>query len=798
MSMQKKRHEEAAALIIVVMTLVLMVTLAVGFMNIIGRQRGLSTGVALQTHADIALLQAQAHAIHTFVASLEETTNKSDQVVEYTNSLNAPWRRAFDAVIDTDGDFLTEHDRISVQPTSKTTLEPSTTLTSAHPMINTKIGLMDMIGQSAWERRHLRWHNMAYLSTDLSPVFIEPHLSEGQKVLLRKGSRYVVRYVVQALDANALLSINHNFPEILASGVSANPNGNTDDVVHYIRFQNYVRHFGRSIKSMAGGYRMNKTHKYDDKGLIQHRIQDRLDPNFTVFDPLDHESVAFNEVGESKFKSSGGYLGADLRLRLERGFRNDVLKYLPAEDTPRNKMNKLYMGPGHKGRIMTWLHMGELVAGTGRVPPIFTPFGDGVQDKDLRDPASNTPIGAVSSPWRVNLLSASNHVLRAMIGGLSSDIRPSTGKISNADLFGEQYPEPFPLAYDAGKHVPVFGEDRPYRGRTGEGRIIFPWTHHSKGMYNKYPANSYVMDIAIALAHAIMQARVAWVSEQSLSNKEFSDGNSHININTRSNDNEEMLNQVLLETYRILGEHKVYDGSTSLLSGDTVRVGSGSMYSTIVKDAALHPTDNTRSMEYVLNDWMISLFGKSNPSPGAYQVGADIVDDSIAFDFNSDGHVESTVTGWYDHEAQKRTWSWRWDGLGPYVNLKLENDYMKRPGWYRFVEGELTNGKLTPFRKVGNEWTPVPDIESFYTYNDIWLHPRGQYPIKPFTKTGRLFIGKSKMLYGFIRGEVYNLTEEKVAAASNRNFAYKLDPNNDGDYSDNVLLIQSEMKLINE
>ncbi len=485
-------------------------------------------------------------------------------------------------------------------------------------------------------------------------------------------------------------------------------------------------------------------------------------------------------------------------MRIERGFRNESLQFLPVEDVARNRENKLFLGTGHKGRSVTWHHMAAVLAGAGRVPPIFAPFADSMQDGDLIDPQSSATVGDVSTPWRVNMLSASNYVLRAMIAGLSSDIRMSTGKISNTELFGRNYPEPFPLEFDAGKYVPVFGFDHPYKGKSGDARVILPWSHHSKGMYDKLPADSYVMDIAIALVHSIMQARVAWVSEVNPVNSEFSNAQTRIDRLTRSNDNGEMLEQVLLEAYRILGEHNVYDGSGSLLSGDTVAVGSGSKYCPITPDAVLHPFDNRRAMEFTLNDWMISLFGKSNPRAGVYTIGDDVLNDDIAVDFNGDGHVESTVTGWYDHEAKKRTWSWRWDGLGPFVDLDPENDYMKRPAWYRFVENDLTNGKLTPYRNIGNEWVAVPDVETFYAYNDLWLHARESYPIKPFAKTGRLFIGKSKVLYGFIRGEVYNLIEEKVAASSNRNFAYRLDPNGDKDYSDNILLIQSEMKLINE
>ena len=204
-------------------------------------------------------------------------------------------------------------------------------------------------------------------------------------------------------------------------------------------------------------------------------------------------------------------------------------------------------------------------------------------------------------------------------------------------------------------------------------------------------------------------------------------------------------------------------------------------------EAQLPPSANTRAMEYVLNDVMISLFGKANPH---FDLDGDPLDENIAVDFNGDGYAESTVTGWYNAETDSRYWSWWWDGLGPYVQLSLQNEYMKQAGWYRF------DGNGNVLRKVGEQWQAIPDSTTFFAYNDIWLTGNNAYPIKPFAKTGRLFVGKSRMIYGFVRGEVYNILTKKTMAATDRNFSYHVDPNDDGDFSDSHLLIQTDATLV--
>jgi len=72
-----------------------------------------------------------------------------------------------------------------------------------------------------------------------------------------------------------------------------------------------------------------------------------------------------------------------------------------------------------------------------------------------------------------------------------------------------------------------------------------------------------------------------------------------------------------------------YDGTESLLALGVNYVGKGNAQS-FERRAQLRPGTNTRAMEYVLNDMMISLFGRANPY---YVEGTSALDD-IAIDFN--------------------------------------------------------------------------------------------------------------------------------------------------------------------
>lgn len=61
-----KHSSTASALIMVIVMISLMISVAIGFMSMVSRQRGSAINIAAQTKSDVALMQAQAHAIKTF------------------------------------------------------------------------------------------------------------------------------------------------------------------------------------------------------------------------------------------------------------------------------------------------------------------------------------------------------------------------------------------------------------------------------------------------------------------------------------------------------------------------------------------------------------------------------------------------------------------------------------------------------------------------------------------------------------------------------------------------------------
>ncbi len=863
-NLTNQRH--GSALIMVISLLVLLTTIAITFLELVGRQYNSTIGVAAQVKAEIAVQQAQAHLIRCFNDSAAKPTRKTDDdPLNYTSLANQQWRREFEPVTDPDGNPFTDTvdfpngdpmqgQALSV-PASSTGM-PSTTMVSSSPIVNSNTRLYDLIDAdmlgtvdmftllfghtkrfNGKNQYWSRWHNIEYLDAEFKTVEIDDSKTPVEKADIRRSSRYVLRYTAQALDLSGLHTINNNFPHELGTD-SINRGSASTDSAHYIRYQNYLKTYGRSIKSMraavSGGKQYRASHS---------------------FDPLDDESVATNvEVGgdglaKSAIKTGNQAMRDDWRLLVERAFRDGDLTW-----STRYGGNFAPLSPGLKGRVQTWSHL-RTVYKKGSIYAnnfFLTPWGLGMLDETLYDGAA-ADADPVSTPWKINLLSAPNTNLRAAVFGLHSHLKTITtwhnsnytmtkgnmesaanahkARIHPSDLFGRDYPEAFPLALDSGRNVPVSGiganASRPIGTETywyGNGQV----KRHSlnPNLYHKeFPTIgtrlSYVHDIMVALHSAIDDARVLWDEEKNLiTGDEENAGpwgawryrggknNSHIKPVSASTSEDEMMQMIIREVYRILGEGEisgsnpavsqgsysrdaVYDpNGRTLLAGGGTFVGRGSFGSgsgdwEIYSE--LEPGANTRAMEYVLNDFMISLFGKANPD---YVVGSKDYA-NIAVDFNGDGHAESTVSGWWDYNNNQRVWSWWWDGLGPYVRLASDGseDYMKKAGWYRF-EGGKVKRKLS-----GDRWEEITSTGNFFDWNNIWLTGNTTYPIKPFAKTGRFYIGKSTLMNGFIRGEVYDIMNKRPLAVADRYFVYRIDPNNDGDFSDNHVIIQTDDRI---
>ena len=873
------QNQQASALIMVVSLLVLMISVAITFLELVGRQNNSTIGVAAQVKSEIAVQQAQAHLIKCFTDTATRPTRHTDGTeVKYSSYSNQQWMREFGPVTDPDGNPFTDTVDFAdgsplqgkVLPVgTESTGRPSTTMVSNSPMVNTKVRLYELMDLSMLQfneqiRRmsttfgfpetldradtyyFSRWHNIEYLDADFKTITIDPSLSPADKADIRRTSRYVLRYTGQAIDLHGMHTINSNFPHELHGDDISRSAGSTD-TAHYLRYQNYLRCYGRSLKSQWGIVNRKGT---------QHRRSDS-------YDPLDRETVslslAYSNGGVLDMSETKEAMYQDARIRMERAFRDGDLHW-----SKRYGVGFAPLSPGHKGKVYTWSHLRSVHIGDSSglmwdtANYMFTPFGDGMLDADLSETVASA--SEVSTPWRINLLSAPKGTLRAMIYGLSSHLNFKSGNavagsldkearihaglwaghkihVRPTDLFGIGYPEPFPLSYDSGRNVPIIGDEEKLLGTDGA-LYIGPGGMKNRSEYRRsgseHPAPScrlsYLADIGQALYTAIDCARTLWDDEKALRvDKEFDStlapwglhmyrgdaNNSLITPVDSSTTADEMLSQVIRETYRILGEGPVLDsvsGSNpatsmgsidrtgvfdpngkTLLAGGRTLVGAGSIGNISFPNkkpspgsgdweisAQLEPSANTRAMEYVLNDLMISLFGKANP---AYVIGSKDYK-NIAVDFNGDGKAESTVTGWWD-QSGNQVWSWWWDGLGPYVQVNPGDEYMKEGAWYRFRGTDI-------LRKVNGEWVPVPDSGSFLSYNNIWLTGSVEYPIKPFSKTGRLFIGRSKLMNGFIRAEVYDILNKKPLAVADRYFVYRMDPNNDEDFSDSHVIIQTD------
>ncbi len=849
-------HRQASALIMVILLIVLMVSMAVGFMSMVGRQRGSAIITAAQTKADIAAQHAQMHAIKTFVEDAADTTLK------YATMHNPRWRTEFSAVTDPDGDPYT-NDGVAKPAGTRHSLTPHADRVSMDPLVNSKDNLFDMTGYpvsreypgifgfgSDYDRyssssyTHIsKWHNVEFLDAHFQHIGIDDSLTEAQKADLRRQARYVVRYIVQVFDLNGTLCINNNYPD----GPIA-PGTNAISDPEYVRYQNYLRCYGRSIKSMFSCYWNQKAYG------AQMRSND---PGFISVDPLDDECLNVDAIGEAlprdHYNMTGNTkyfsLENDGRLRVERAFRGDLQWAGRTSGLSGNYPFYIQdtMGALHKSKAYSWGHINQIFIGESvrhshdshSDVVSLAPFGEGFHKQDSEYMAP--------TPWHVNVLTAPNVTLARMVMGLSSELHYSrtrreftTGDWgSQADLFGVAYPEAFPIGLDEGRDVPLVGDgtiagngDRVMQddGTTFDGFPSFyksGWTVFTRAIAGQSGIsaspgyeNSYLMDIAMAINMSLRNVRQVWVKERDLDTGaeqaspavnprvfQYRNGVNNSYINKTVTDPVEMKKLLIREICRIVGEGHIdtsaspavskdfYDHTKeSVLSGGVSSVGPGSMgFRERLTQLPAHA--NTRAMEYALNDFLISLFGKANPDFNEYDprrpsASFAAISDDIAVDFNGDGVPESSVTGWHDAETDERVWSFWWDGVGPYTNI--DYDYMKRGAWYRlFNDGSIR-------RKSGSEWLDLSNAEVslFNLYNEMWLTGNNSYPIKPIAKTGRFFIGKSKILQGFIRGEVYNILNGSQMAMTNRTFVYHVDPNNDGNYGDSHVLNQADSSMV--
>ena len=802
--------KKASAIILVLSLIVSMTLLAVSFLLSIARIKGSMLAMAHKTKTIVAMEAAVDHAIK---AMMED---RADPARTYSTRTESIWVSEFAHIDDPDGNPFTEDGTFVRSNPSKNDLVNAYTFYDGDDMIGFPAGYNGRSSRRGIEYRP-RWYNLEYLDDYYKLIEIDPSLDEADKAALRGSARYVIRYCVDIMDLGGQRKITHNWPNP--------PTDQTTD--EWVLFQNYLCTYGRSLKSI---------YSISGESVLGQAFRSN-DPDLATIDHMDWEQTYILADGAMCRDLGGGARGLNNtlnrsgRIAAELIFRDESFKW----GNSHNDLDQMYPTLG-KGRAITHAQLalrfkpGVFQHG-GDDAFFWFPVGETLQDASLGGTDN------ISCPWRINLLTAPENTISRIIHAMSSHSkwgvyldnphRDSTK--NNTDLFGPDYPEAFPLGVDEGRDVPIVGRRHPESAMHYNGGYNVEGT---PGRYTTkygpsdtswlYPAyqDSYICDVIIATFAGLSYAHNTWAEKYDYDNamSGTSTMGSHLDkwylwqhndtlpcyvyAAKDETDPERMVDAILREIYRILGEGYIdtssnpaksknyYDHSLpGLLAGGVNHVGYGMNNPRVfqgkkARRTQLSPSCNTRAMEYLLNDFMISLFGRARPG---WRDGDPLSE--IAVDFNDDGYAESTVSGWYDAESRGLVWSWYWHGLGAYNKVAAGNEYMTKPGWYRFYP----DGRV--LRKNGSFWEPIPSESDFRKFNSVWLTGDISNPIKPFSKTGRLYIGKSQVFEVFIRAEVFNLVSKKVQAASHRSFTYKLDPNRDNDFSDSYLITQKDFTM---
>ena len=209
------------------------------------------------------------------------------------------------------------------------------------------------------------------------------------------------------------------------------------------------------------------------------------------------------------------------------------------------------------------------------------------------------------------------------------------------------------------------------------------------------------------------------------------------------------------------------------------------------RKAQLQMGENTRSMEYLLNDVRMSIFGTP-----ALNFNYDDASGNNSVDTSADGEdAESTVNGWWGYDDlgnRTRYWSWWFEGVD--ITYVASNNWLQMPGWFRFYR---RGGSPFVARYNGTEWQELNNTERdlFFDINkhfleDDFLSDPAAKPIKPFSATGRFQVKRSRIFNIVCRGEVYDINVNSRISQFRAEQILHVDPNKDEDLSDTVVLYQ--------
>ena len=816
-----QNNNHGSALILTVGFVALVVSLGSVFLVNASKKLDESVSVKLALYAEHAAQSAFVHARKDILDDYAQNT--------YT-SLKSKFRTSF-CPVDTDGNPLhVLYSWAKPQPTrgdSQRLNVPDSDRITYHALETYQNQKKspdqwdEAYGFGFWNSVSSRYHDLYFLDAD------------GKIIDDEAAAYYVVRYAAEIADENGKIGINANFPGHPIPFDFSDP-----DNADYLASQSYIHRYAKAIRSMTGAP--------TQEGQQSHFASNNADTEQRYVYRRTKPLEGLDVTGSKGYKTSG-FVGGDIMF-FDSMFRGSGLAPVGGEwavATP----GKIFSYP----QIRSW-HQGTDVGDylwrryspytSGSLDQSWPAGQQGFSPTIATLPAPNCP-------WRVNAATMTQYAMQSMIFGLSSHLRKDN--TMTLDLFGPNYPEAFPLPLDSGKHVHLIGVEVNEHNEIVNGThhlpgypmITRPFRYYgfdqARFMYKvpKSYGNSYWWDVGGAMWKALAVSRAIWNFDidhnDTNPNKELKAYDPNCKISTTpgdlSADPNQMLADLEMEFLRILGEDVTIIASGSSFSysmnpgllatpntGNTVTIGFGTQTETDeryhgnhkkqpswqkeVRDGSrnqhacfaerqcrLRSSDNTRAMEYLLNDVRMSLLG----SPALNFNMDDPNNDGSAGTNANDADAESTYNGWWDIDSsgnRVRKWSWYFEGLEQTHNAG--NEWLQSPGWYRFYQ----DGSPSTEYWDGATWKKLTATEQslFFQINKAFLDDdflgSGSYPIKPWSATGRLYVGHSRVFNIVARGELFDLIENKRLAKFRAEQILHVDPNRDDDLSDTTVIYQ--------
>ncbi|NRA39043.1 MAG: hypothetical protein HRU15_12945, partial [Planctomycetes bacterium] len=509
-----------------------------------------------------------------------------------------------------------------------------------------------------------RWYNVDYLDESMMSILPENATSADEAEAL-ENAQYITRYAAEIIDLDGLMRINpdypstpnlpgdHNYdnskPSFPTDFDASNP---ADPNEGYLKYQSYMNRYARSVLSMQSTREVRTTNAH-----MFHK----------GYDPLDLRITNARLDGGLMINSKGSVGPVSRRSSSSQMFRGAMYSWAFYDGGAARLKEFSYAGKAHNYHTLGHYFQSH-VLGVGYIMysegQMFGPFGAGMRDQSWDDANVSSPVNGTAAdnpnvPWRVNLLTSTSRVREMMILSLSSHImfardgdfpsgeagqpgfRNRAGSAA-ADLFGEHYPEAFPLGLDDGRDVLYIGALKAKETITNASAEVrkvegfkIGGTQDQSGFPLWSNRFSYWFDVVSALGKATESAYFAWNRDWDPRLRD-KDGRTEAGpvktktdpgslIRPSESDRDAMIQQVEEEFLRILGEN-LTNPSTGLLAGNKVETGYGAPRPM----SQLYPSTNTRAMEYLLNDIRMSFFGTD------------------ARNFNADGdgsddYAESTV-----------------------------------------------------------------------------------------------------------------------------------------------------------